>query len=64
MTTNPTTRKISGREEIDQTITWLREEWPDQKLWELAPLAPYLEEKLALTRREGMRQSDVANDSD
>ena len=53
-------RYMYGQEEIDQMLARLREEWADDRLRELAPLAPYLEEKLASTRREGMRHGYLA----
>jgi hypothetical protein len=37
--------------EIDRAIPKLRERWPDEKLLTLDPLAPFLREKLATTRR-------------
>jgi hypothetical protein len=39
----------------------LREDWADDRLREVSVLAPYLEEKLASTRSEAMRQGYVAN---
>ncbi|HET7323985.1 MAG TPA: hypothetical protein VFJ06_06620 [Halococcus sp.] len=49
------------QEEIDQPIARLREKWADDRLRELSALAPCLEEKMALTRREGIRQGYVAD---
>lgn len=40
-----------SRSEIDRAIPKLRERWPDEKLLSLDPLAPYLHEKLASTRK-------------
>lgn len=50
-----------GQEAIDAMIVQLRDDWADERLRDLAPLTPYLEEKLAATRREGMRQGYVAD---
>lgn len=50
--------------EIDATIARLREDWTDDRLREVGPLAPYLKEKLTATRREGMRQGYVATGRD
>ena len=57
-------RYMYGQEELDDTIARLREDWADDQLRELGPLAPYLKEKLAATRREGMRQGYVATGKD
>jgi hypothetical protein len=54
-------RHMYGQEEIDQMLAALREEWSDDRLREIGVLAPYLEEKLASTRREGIRQGYVAD---
>lgn len=54
-------RHMYGQEEIDRMLGRLREEWSDDRLRELGPLAPYLEEKLASTRREGIRQGYLAD---
>ena len=54
-------RYMYGQEEIDEMLALLREEWSDGRLRELAPLAPYLEEKLAATRSEAMRQGYLAD---
>jgi hypothetical protein len=48
------------REEIEQAITRLRADWSDERLLELGPLAPYLRDHLASTRRGSRRQ--IAND--
>jgi hypothetical protein len=45
-----------GQEGIDHALAQLREEWSDERLRELTPLKPYLEEKLASTRHEAVRQ--------
>jgi hypothetical protein len=52
-----------GQEEIDRMLARLREEWADDRLRGLSALAPYLEEKLASTRREGIRQGYLADGS-
>jgi hypothetical protein len=49
-------RYMYGQEEIDGMLARLREDWSDDLLREIGVLAPYLEEKLASTRREGIRQ--------
>lgn len=49
-------RHMYGQEEIDRMLAQLREDWADDRLREMGVLAPYLEEKLASTRREGIRQ--------
>ena len=49
-------RKMYGQQEIDAAIAGLRSDWDDERLRELAPLRPYLEEKLASTRSEAIRQ--------
>jgi hypothetical protein len=54
-------RYMYGQEEIDQMLARLREDWSDDRLRELAPLTPYLEEKLASTRSEAMRQGYLAD---
>jgi hypothetical protein len=54
-------RGMYGQEEIDHAIGRLRKEWPDDCLRELTPLTPYLEEKLASTRREAVRQGYAAD---
>jgi hypothetical protein len=53
-------RNMYGQEAIDTALDQLREEWPDERLRELTPLTPYLEEKLASTRREAVRQGYIA----
>lgn len=50
-----------GQEEIDRMLARLREEWSDARLHEMTVLAPYLEEKLASTRREEIRQGYLAD---
>ena len=52
-------RNMYGQQGIDHALAPLREEWPDDRLRELTPLVPYLEEKLASTRREAIRQGYV-----
>ena len=52
-------RHMYGQEEIDRMVTRLREDWADNRLRELGPLAPYLEEKLAATRSEALRQGHL-----
>jgi hypothetical protein len=54
-------RGMYSQEEIDHAIARLREEWTDDRLRELTPLAPYLKEKLASTRREAVRQGYAAD---
>jgi hypothetical protein len=54
-------RYMYGQEKIDQMLARLREDWSDDRLREVGPLAPYLEEKLAATRREAMRQGFFAD---
>jgi len=47
-------RCIYGQKQIGQMIAWLRESWSDDRFREVAMLAPDLEKKSALTRREGI----------
>ncbi|WP_435079875.1 ParB/RepB/Spo0J family partition protein [Halococcus sp. AFM35] len=54
-------RHMYGQEEIDRMLARLREDWDDDRLREIGVLAPYLEEKLASTRREGIRQGYLAD---
>jgi hypothetical protein len=54
-------RHMYGQEEIDRMLARLREDWADDRLREIGVLAPYLKEKLASTRREGIRQGYVAD---
>ena len=54
-------RHMYGQEEIDQMLARLREDWTDNRLREIGVLAPYLEEKLASTRSEAMRQGYLAD---
>ena len=54
-------RGMYGQEEIDHAIGKLREKWPDDRLRELMPLRPYLEERLASTRSEALRQGYLAD---
>jgi hypothetical protein len=42
-------------------LAWLREDWADDRLREIGVLTPYLEEKLASTRSEAIRQGYVAD---
>jgi hypothetical protein len=54
-------RYMYGQEEIDRMLARLREEWSDDRLREMGVLAPYLEEKLASTRSEALRQGYLAD---
>jgi hypothetical protein len=54
-------RYMYSQQAIDHALARLRGEWPDEKLRKIGPLAPYLKEKLASTRREGMRQGYLAD---
>ena len=54
-------REMCSQEEIDHALVQLREEWHDDRLRELVPLAPYLEEELASTRSEALRQGYIAD---
>jgi hypothetical protein len=54
-------RHMYGQEEIDRMLARLREDWDDDRLREIGVLAPYLEEKLASTRREGLRRGYLAD---
>lgn len=54
-------RGMYSQQEIDSALTQLREKWPDERLRELASLAPYLKERLASTRSEAMRQGYLAD---
>jgi hypothetical protein len=54
-------RHMYGQEEIDRMLARLREDWADDRLREIGALSPYLEEKLASTRREGIRQGYLAD---
>ena len=56
-------RNMYGQQSIDDVIDLLRQEWPDDRLRELTPLTPYLEEKLASTRREAIRQGYAASNT-
>ncbi|WP_273836944.1 ParB/RepB/Spo0J family partition protein [Halococcus sp. PRR34] len=49
-------RNMYGQEGIDHALAQLREKWADKRLRDLTPLKPYLEEKLASTRHEAVRQ--------
>jgi hypothetical protein len=55
-------RYMYGQEEIDRMIAQLREDWSDDRLREIGVLAPYLEEKLAATRSEALRQGYLADE--
>jgi hypothetical protein len=55
-------RNMYGQESIDHALAQLREEWADDRLRELTPLKPYLEEKLASTRHEAVRQGYAGNE--
>lgn len=50
-----------SQQDIKRAIARLREEWPDERLHELTPLVPYLQEVLASTRREAIRQGHATN---
>ena len=52
-----------GQEVIDHALAQLREKWSDERLRELTPLVPYLEEKLASTRREAVRQGHAVSNT-
>jgi hypothetical protein len=54
-------RYMYTQQEINATITRLREEWSIEKLRELEPLRPYLKKALASTRQEGIRQGYVTD---
>jgi hypothetical protein len=49
-----------SQEEIDQALTELLSRWDSDRLRELTPLVPYLEERLASTRAEAIRQGHIA----
>jgi len=49
---------LYSQSEIEQAITRLRVDWPDKKLFELGPLAPYLREHLAATRQGALWHRD------
>jgi hypothetical protein len=53
--------QMYGQQEIDRMLARLREDWADDRLREIEVLAPYLEEKLASTRREGIRRGYLAD---
>jgi hypothetical protein len=53
--------QMYGQQEIDRMLARLREDWADDRLREIPVLSPYLEEKLASTRREGIRQGYLAD---
>lgn len=53
--------ELYSYEEIDRALARLRREWSDEKLRDLTPLVPYLDESLATTRAEGIRRGYVAN---
>jgi hypothetical protein len=54
-------RGMYGQEEIDRTIARLRKRWPDDRFRELLALTLYLEETLASTRPEALRQGYLAD---
>lgn len=56
-----TEQDMYSQREIERAIACLREEWPDERLRELTPLAPYLRSVLAPTRCEAIRQGHVTN---
>ena len=49
---------LYSQQEIEQAITRLRADWPDEDLLNLGPLAPYLREHLASTRQGALRHRD------
>ena len=49
---------LYSQQEIEQAITRLRADWPDEDLLNLGPLAPYLREHLAATRQGTLRHRD------
>jgi hypothetical protein len=49
---------LYSQSEIEQAITRLRADWPDEQLLELSPLGPYLREHLAPTRRGALKHRD------
>ena len=49
---------LYSQQEIEQAITRLRADWPDEDLLNLGPLAPYLREHLAATRQGALRHRD------
>ena len=53
-------RNMYSQEEIDQALTELLSRWDSDRLRELTPLVPYLEERLASTRAEAIRQGHIA----
>jgi hypothetical protein len=53
--------QMYGQQEIDRMLAQLCEDWPDDRLREMGVLAPYLEEKLAATRTEALRQGYLAD---
>jgi hypothetical protein len=52
---------LYSQQEIEQAIARLRADWPDERLLDLGPLAPYLRERLASTRRGALRHRDNTN---
>lgn len=53
-----------GEEEIDRMLARLHEDWSDDRLREIEVLVSYLEENLASTRAEAMRQGYLADGRD
>ena len=49
---------LYSQHEIERAISRLRADWPDKRLLELGPLAPYLREQLASTRRGYLREAN------
>ena len=50
---------LYSQEEIEQALTRLRADWPDEDLLDLGPLAPHLREHLASTQQGALRQRDT-----
>jgi len=55
---------LYSQSEIEQAITRLRADWPDEDLLDLGPLAPYLREYLAATRQGALRHRNRDRDRD
>jgi len=54
---SPNEDGLYSQSEIEQTITHLQADWPDDKLLHLGPLTPYLREHLASTRKGALGQT-------
>lgn len=54
-------RDMYSQRDINRAIARLREKWSDERLRELTPLVPYLQELLSSTRREAIRQGHTTN---